>query len=63
LFHGGHNRKREITAFATNRILATYNARLREYVVAQGWMNTLAFHTISGRDMIRKFGYRQCPPR
>jgi len=24
-------------------------------------MDTLAFHSISGRDMIRKFGYRQCP--
>jgi len=24
-------------------------------------MDTLAFHAISGRDMIAKFGYRECP--
>ena len=61
LFHGGHNRQRQITEFATNRILATYNAKLRNYVVSNGWMKTLDFHTISGRDMIQKFGYRACP--
>jgi hypothetical protein len=26
-------------------------------------MDTLAFHEISGRDMIQKFGYRECPKK
>jgi hypothetical protein len=26
-------------------------------------MDTLEFHSISGRDMIQKFGYRECPKR
>ena len=26
-------------------------------------MDTLAFHAISGREMIAKFGYRACPKR
>ena len=42
-------------------MLAAYNAPLREYVTANHFMDTLAFHSISGRDMIRKFGYRACP--
>jgi hypothetical protein len=25
--------------------------------------DTLAFHAIAGYDMIRKFGYRECPGR
>ncbi len=61
LFHAGHNKKREITTYATNRILAAYNTQLRNFVVSNGYMSTLAFHTISGRDMIQKFGYRACP--
>jgi hypothetical protein len=30
-------------------------------VTANHYMDTLAFHAISGRDMIATFGYRQCP--
>jgi hypothetical protein len=63
LFHAGHDRKRNITATATNRILNAYNASLRSYVVANHYMDTLDFHTISGRDLIQKFGYRACPPK
>lgn len=63
LFHAGHDRKRNITAVATNRILNAYNASLRNYVVANHYMDTLDFHTMSGRDLIQKFGYRACPPK
>jgi len=42
-------------------MLGAYNASLREYVIANHYMETLAFHAISGRDMIHKFGYRECP--
>jgi hypothetical protein len=61
LFHAGHDRQRNITAYATNRMLAAYNPTLRNYLVSNGYTSTLAFHTISGRDMIQKFGYRECP--
>jgi hypothetical protein len=61
LFHAGHDRRKNITAFATNRMLGAYNSRLRAYLAANHAMETLAFHTVSGRDMIQKFGYRQCP--
>jgi len=61
LFHAGHDRQKNITAKATNHLLNAYNARLRQYLVSGGYMNTLEFHTISGSDLIRKFGYRECP--
>jgi hypothetical protein len=60
LFHAGHNRQRDVTSSATNHMLGAYNAPLREYLTAHHYMDTLAFHTISGRDMIGKFGYRAC---
>jgi hypothetical protein len=63
LFHAGHDRQKNIDAKATNHMLRAYNARLRQYLVAGGRMNTLAFHTISGGDLIQKFGYRECPAR
>lgn len=61
LFHAGHDRQRNITASATQHMLGAYNARLRNYLVAGYHMETMAFHTISGDDLIKKFGYRACP--
>ncbi len=60
-FHSGHDRPRHINAFSTNRMLSAYNASLRQYVVANHYMDTLAFHAISGAAIIDKFGYRECP--
>ncbi len=40
-----------------------YNARLRAFVMANHYMDSWDFHTISGSDIIHKFGYRQCPPK
>jgi len=60
LFHAGHDRNRNITASATQHLLNAYNARLRAYLVANHYMDTLEFHAISGRDLIQKFGYREC---
>jgi hypothetical protein len=62
LFHAGHTSgpNRQIQAPATNHMIAAYNSRLRSYLKAGGYMDTLAFHTISGQDMISKFGYRAC---
>lgn len=60
LFHAGHDRNRNITAQATNHLLSAYNSKLRSYLVANV-TDSMAFHAISGRDLIQKFGYRQCP--
>ena len=61
LFHAGHNRQHDVNASSTSHMLAAYNSALREYVTANHYIDTLTFHTISGRDMISKFGYRACP--
>ena len=63
LFHAGHDRNKNIVASSTNHMLGAYNARLRDYVTSNHYMDTLAFHAISGSDMIRKFGYRECPKK
>lgn len=63
LFHAGHDRQRNISAKSTERMLSAYNAKLRNYVVSNHYMDTLAFHTISGADIIDKFGYKECPKR
>ena len=60
LFHAGHDRQRNISTSATSHLMSAYNGKLRAYLVANHVMETLAFHTISGSDMISKFGYREC---
>ncbi len=40
--------------------MSAYNGRLGAHLVANHVMDTLAFHTISGSDMVSKFGYREC---
>ena len=42
-------------------MINSYNPRLRSYLIANRIMESPAFHTISGRDMIKRFGYRGCP--
>jgi hypothetical protein len=61
LFHAGHDRQRNINTGSTQRMLGAYNAALRQYLVNGRYMETLAFHTISGAVIIDKFGYRECP--
>ena len=61
LFHAGHDRQKNITAKSTNHMLAAYKPKLRQYLLSNHHMETLAFHTISGREMIDKFGYKACP--
>jgi hypothetical protein len=47
-----------------NRHMAShYNSRLRAFVLANHYMDSFTFHSISGRDIIHKFGYRQCPKK
>ena len=61
LFHAGHDGYRNISASATNHLLDAYNSELRSYLVSNHYMDSLAFHKISGSDMIQKFGYSRCP--
>jgi hypothetical protein len=63
LFHAAHDRSRNVSPSLTSHMLGAYNARLRHYVTANHYMDTLEFHSISGGDMIRKFGYRECPKK
>lgn len=64
LFHAGHGRgpnRHVINAGSTQRMLDAYNAKLRHYVVANGYLAKLEFSTISGARIIDEFGYRECP--
>ena len=61
LFHAGHDDKRNISAYWTDRMMRSYNAPLRQYLLAGHYTETLAFHTISGAAMIDRFGYKECP--
>jgi len=61
LFHAGHDRQRNIHAGSTNRMLSAYNPSLRQYLINGHYMETLAFHIISGAAIIDKFGYKECP--
>lgn len=63
LFHAGHDLQRNVRPVFTDHMLSNYNAPLRNYLVSNHYMDTLAFHTISGRDLIQKFGYRECPKK
>ena len=42
-------------------MLSAYNAALRQYVVDNYYMDTLAFHAISSAMIIDKFGHKECP--
>ena len=61
LFHAGHDRQRNINTGSTQRMLSAYNASLRQYLLDNHCMDTLAFHTIPGSMIIDKFGYKECP--
>jgi hypothetical protein len=61
LFHaGGNMRKGVINPSTTQEMLSTYNAALRRYVTDNHFMDTFAFHPISGRDIVKRFGYPAC---
>lgn len=61
LFHaGGSMQKGIISPSRTQEMLSTYNAALQKYVSDNHFMDTFAFHPISGRDIIKRFGYPAC---
>jgi hypothetical protein len=61
LFHAGHDSSRNVTSWATHHLLRAYNARLHAYLMTNHFMDTLESHSVSGSEMIRRFGYRECP--
>ena len=42
------------------RMASFYRPALRKYVIDNHWMDSWDFHTISGSDIIHKFGYPEC---
>jgi hypothetical protein len=61
LFHvGGDRHAAKMSAGSTAHMLGAYNSALRQYVTEHHFMDTFEFHTISGRDMISRFGYPAC---
>jgi hypothetical protein len=64
MFHAGHSARddKQISADATKHMLSAYNSSLRDYLLEHHVMDTFALFPISGTDMIKKFGYRECPP-
>ncbi len=61
-FHAGNDGKGKISDGATNHLLKAYNDKLRRFVIQNGYLETFEFHTISGKDIIEKFGYPACAP-
>jgi hypothetical protein len=61
LFHAAHDRAGNPSPELTRHMLAAYKPGLRQFVMSHHYMDTLEFHSISGGDIIRKFGYRACP--
>ena len=64
LFHAGNpaNDITKISADATRHMLNAYNPSLRAFLLEHHVMDTHTLFSISGTDMIKKFGYRECPP-
>ena len=61
LFHAGGDRaKGIISPKVTQKMLSFYKPALRQYVTANHFMDTLDFHSISGSEIISRFGYPAC---
>jgi len=64
LFHAGNSlgEEKKKSAVATEHMMSAYNSNLRAYLLEHHVMDSQVFFTISGSDMIKKFGYKECPP-
>jgi hypothetical protein len=61
LFHAGGNMQKGIVNPARSQEMAGhYKPALRQYVMANHYMDTFEFHSIPGREIISRFGYRAC---
>jgi hypothetical protein len=62
LFHsGGDPSTNRMNPASTQHMLSAYKPALRQYVTDNHFMDTFAFHSITGQDMISRFGYPACP--
>jgi hypothetical protein len=59
-FHAGGSRQRGISPEYTAKMMNTYRPALKRYLVSNRIMETLEFTTISGQEMISRFGYPAC---
>jgi hypothetical protein len=60
LFHAGGTQRYGVDPRYTQMMLSTYNSALQQYLTAGHYMDTLAFHPISGSEIIKRFGYPAC---
>lgn len=58
-FHAGGSRG-VINPHRTAQMLSTYKPALRQYLTSNHFVDTFDFHTISGEEMIKRFGYPAC---
>jgi hypothetical protein len=64
MFHGGHDIQEDVTGpdtRASRAMLYRYNAALRQYLLDGHHMDSKEYHTLTGNDLIDRFGYRECP--
>ncbi|MDN4988803.1 hypothetical protein QY049_37285 [Bradyrhizobium sp. WYCCWR 13022] len=57
---GGSRKKGIISPSRTQQMASAYSAALRQYVTGNHFMDTFAFHSISGSEIVRRFGYPAC---
>ncbi|MHC2256388.1 hypothetical protein ACVILK_006080 [Bradyrhizobium embrapense] len=65
MFHAGHDLAENRTgpdSRASQALLSRYNEALRRYLLEGHHMDTETFHTMEGRVLIERFGYRECSP-
>jgi hypothetical protein len=61
LFHAGGNMQKGIVNPARSQEMAShYKPALRQYVMANHYMDTFEFHSIPASEIISRFGYRAC---
>src|SRR5579862_8555427 len=63
MFHAGHEIAEDRTGpdtRASRALLYRYNDSLRRYLLEGHYMDTNAYHTLSGSVLIERFGYREC---
>jgi hypothetical protein len=60
-FHAGGNMKTGVlNPRSTAIMLSAYKPALRQYLTSNHYMETFAFHTISGEELIKRFRYPAC---
>ena len=64
MFHGGHDIQENVTGPDTRKscaMLYRYNMTLRQSLLEGHHMDSDEYRTLMGRELIERFGYRECP--